>query len=603
LDPDWTLILGHRRCAAMLKFQPTSLAASPLVRLSFRHCFSSQPISFVLQQDGGRGAASGPLSRFLVLEYIGLLMRVLACDELRQIGHDAVRRADTSEALLIQRAGYAVAQFCLAHFKFRTVCVICGNGGNGTDGLMAAQVLSGIAEQVSVIVLATDEKALSADAAAICRNFPVSPLWVGDEAGFEDDAVQSALEADLIVDAVAGTGFKPPFEGTAKKAVEVINRASGIVVSVDLPSGVEPERTARVHQGGNESVFAHGVITFVGPKPAHVFGELTSGPIAVSELGVQPSLASSQTGLSVITGQDVWITFPPRPEEANKGDFGHVLVIGGALDRAGSAGLSGIAALRTGAGLVTVACPRSSQPTIAGFAQELMTHGLPEAEGTISAAAHEKIGQLMTAADVVVLGPGFSRNDPTAELVGWAADHCPSPLVFHPDALSAIIRKKPELSRGNSKLRVLILEPEQAAELLAINLDELQKDRVGAARRIADQRQSCVVLKGFRMIVAGASGETWINMTGNSALAKSGSDDVLSGIMAAAISRHPENRPGFLKELDVASAVYLHGLTGDLARDIFHENTVLATDLLETLSDAFRDCEQQIDRDLFYLHK
>jgi NAD(P)H-hydrate epimerase len=530
-------------------------------------------------------------------------MRILTSDEVRQIELAAADRADTSAALLIQRAGYAVAQFCLAHFKFKSVCVICGNGGNGRDGSMAAKVLSGIAEQVSVIVLATDEKALSPEAAAICMNLPVRPLWVGDEVGFQDDAVQSALEADLIIDAVAGTGFKPPLEGTAKKAVEAINRTSGIVVSVDLPSGVEPESTARVHQDRNEAVFSHGVITFVGPKPAHVFGELTSGPIAVSELGVQPSLVSSKTGLSVITGQDVWSTFPPRPDEANKGDFGRALVIGGTLDRAGSAGLAGIAALRTGAGLVTVACPKSSQPTIASFAPELMTHGLPEAEGTISAAAHEKMAQLMANADVVVVGPGFPHNEQTAELVCWAADHCPSPLVFHPDALSAIIRKTPALSSGNSRFRVLIFDSEQAAQLLAINVDELQKDRVGAARRIAGQTQSCVVLKGFRTIIAGTSGETWINMTGNAALAKSGSDDVLSGIMAAAIARHPEGRPGFLKEMDVASAVYLHGLAGDLARDIFHENTVLATDLLETLSDAFRDCEQQIDRDLFYLHK
>jgi NAD(P)H-hydrate epimerase len=315
---------------------------------------------------------------------------------------------------------------------------------------------------------------------------------------------------------------------------------------------------------------------------------------------------SSQTGLSVITGQDVRITFPPRPEEANKGDFGHVLVIGGALEHAGSAGLAGIAALRTGAGLVTVACPRSSQPTIAGFAPELMTHGLPEAEGTISVAAHEQISRLMADRDVVVLGAGLPHNEQTAELVSWAAHHCPSPLMFHPDALSAIVRKKPELSHGNSKLRVLIFDSEVAAQFLAINLAELQADRVGAARRLASRTQSCVVLKGFRTIIAGTSGETWINMTGNAGLAKSGSDDVLSGIMAAAIARHarhPESRPDFLKELDVASAVYLHGLAGDLARDIFHENTVLATDLLETLSDAFRDCEQQIDRDLFYLHK
>jgi NAD(P)H-hydrate epimerase len=531
-------------------------------------------------------------------------MRVLTRDELRQILHDAEGRADTSASVLIQRAGYAVAQFCLAHFKFRSVCVVCGKGGNGTDGLMAAQVLSGVAEQTSVIVLATEEKALSPEAAAICASLTVNPIWVFDEAGFQADTVQLALEADLVIDAVIGTGFKPPLEGISQKAVEAINHASGIVVSVDVPSGVEPDNKSRVHQGSSEAVFSHGVITFVAPKLSHVFGELTSGPVAVSELGVQPTLVSNQTGLSVTTGQEVRITFPPRPDGAHKGDFGHVLVIGGSLDKAGAAGLAGIAALRTGAGLVTVACPRSSQPTIAGFAPELMTHGLLEAEdGTISLGAREEIVQLLAAADVVVLGPGLSRDEETSELVWWVANHCQSSLVVYPDALNAIITRKPELPRENSKLRVLVFEPEAAAEFLGIRMDKLQADMAAATRRIAQETQSCIVLKDFRTIVAGLSGETWISMTGNSALAKNGCDDALSGIIAAALAAHPTNRSPLLGELDVASAVYLYGLAGDLARDLFHENTVLATDLLETLSDAFRDCELQADRGLFYLRK
>jgi len=140
-----------------------------------------------------------------------------------------------------------------------------------------------------------------------------------------------------------------------------------------VPFGVEQDNDAPVHEGDSDVVFAHAVITFIAPNSAHIFGNLTAGPIAVSELGVQPSLVSHETGLSVVTAQEVRITFPPRPDEAHKGDFGHVLVIGGPLDTAGSAALAGIAALRTGAGLVTIASPRSSQPTIAGFAPELMT--------------------------------------------------------------------------------------------------------------------------------------------------------------------------------------------------------------------------------------
>lgn len=530
-------------------------------------------------------------------------MRVLTSDEVRHIAVEAASRTDTPAALLIQRAGYAVAQFCLAHFKFRSVCVVCGAGGSGDYGQMAAQVLSGIVEQVSTIILAKDAGALSAEAGAICDSLATEPMWVSDEAGFQQEGIQQALEAELIIDAVAGSGFKAPLEGVARKAVEAINQASGIVVSIGVPSGVEPDSNAPAHEGGSEAVFAHAVITFVAPNAAHVFGKLTAGPIAVTELGVQPSLVSHETGLSVVTAQEVRITFPPRPDEAHKGDFGHVLVIGGALDHAGGAALAGIAALRTGAGLVTIACPRSAQPTVAGFAPELMTEGLDEnAAGRISLAARDKIVELLAKADAVVLGPDTSRDDETAQFMQWLIGNCPAPLVLHDVGLPDMSTHRAQKS-GEERLRVIVLDAEEAAAFLRIQIQEVEADRIDAARRLARQTDACIVLKGLKTIIAGRSGETWISMTGNSALAKNGADDALCGMIAAALTRHTGDRTALLRELDVASAVYLYGLAGDLARDIFQENTLLATDLLETLSDAFRDCELQADRGLFYLRR
>jgi ADP-dependent NAD(P)H-hydrate dehydratase / NAD(P)H-hydrate epimerase len=532
------------------------------------------------------------------------LMRILTSDEVRQIEVEAASRADTPGSLLIQRAGYAVAQFCLAHFKFRSVCVVCGAGANGANGLVAAQVLSGIAEQVSSIVLAKDEIALSAEAAAICNSLATEPMWISDETAFQDEPIQQALEADLIVDAVAGTEFKRPLEKIARKAVEAINQASGIVVSIGVPSGVDPDSEVPVHEGSSEAVFAHGVITFVAPNPAHIFGKLTSGPVAVSELGVQPSLVSHAAGVSVVTAQEVRITFPPRPDEAHKRDFGHVLVIGGTLNQTGGAALAGIAALRTGAGLVTIACPRSAQPIIAGFAPELMTEGLAENEaGTISLAARDKIAELLAKADAVVLGPESRGDDETQKFTQWLVDNYAGPLMLHNIGLLAAPANRKEKSE-EQQLRVVVLDVKEAAVFLGVNnINDLHSDYVDAARRIAEQTGYCTVLQGLRTIVAGVSGETWISMTGNSALAKKGADDALRGMIAAALARHPSDRPTLLRELDVASAVYLHGLAGDLARDIFHENTLLASDLLETLSDAFRDCELQSDRGLFYLRK
>ena len=575
-------------------------------------------------------------------------MRILTCDEVRQAEHDAIGRPGMSTLVLMQRAGYAVAQFCLSNFKFSSVCAVCGKGNNGGDGLVAAESLHRTGDEVSVIILAKDPSELSADAAAMCSRLSLQPIWIGSEVDLKSEAVRQALSADLILDAIVGTGFKPPLRGLARKAVELINDAFGTIVAVDLPSGVDADSRTPFERLEEAAVFSHGIATFIAPKPAHVFGELTSGAIAVSELGVQPVLVPNTTGLEVITGQEVGITFPPRSRDANKGQFGHVLVIAGSRGKAGAAGMAGLAALRTGAGLVTVACARSIQSTIAGFAPELMTEELPETEeGTISEAAADGMEALLAGKDVVVLGPGLSRNHETAAFIRKLVSHCPAPLVLDADGLNAFEGRHGEL-RGAANLRVLTPHPGEAARLMGISIEQIQEDRIETARRIAIETGACVVLKGSRTVVAGISGETWINMTGNPAMAKGGSGDVLSGIIAAALARRAVAAPqyqhiggsdpqppgtwmkeiygsdprekerkylaqqlqrnsalasAFLKDVSVASAVHLHGLAGDFARDMLHENTVLARNLSEHLSEAFRDCELQVDKNLFYLQK
>ena len=542
-------------------------------------------------------------------------MRILTADEVREAERQAMARPGISTLVLMQRAGHAVAQFCLAHFKFSSVCVVCGKGNNGGDGFVAAEALREVAGNVSVIVLAKDAGDLSPDAAAMCSRMTVPPTWVASETEFQDANIRNTLGgADLIIDAIVGTGFKPPLRGLARKAVEAINEALGAVVAVDLPSGVDADRKTPLHKTDDDVVFAHGIVTFIAPKPAHVLGELTTGPIAVSELGIQPVLIPNQSGLEVTTGQEAGITFPPRLQDANKGQFGHVLVIAGSVGKSGAAVLSGLAALRTGAGLVTVACPKSIQPTVAGFAAELMTEPLPEtAEGTISLAAANRVDSLLTGKDVIVLGPGLSRNEETATFVRQLVTRSKLPLVLDADGLNAFAGHYQELKVSSGNFVALTPHPGEAARLIGSSTKDIQTDRLETARRISRETAACVVLKGSRTIVAGASGESWINMTGNPALAKGGSGDVLSGIVGAALARHdthPTAQSGkeekaklFLKDASVAAAVYLHGLAGDVARDMLHENTVLATDLLDSLSESFRDCELQMDRGLFYLQK
>src|SRR5215813_14977374 len=190
-------------------------------------------------------------------------MRVLTANEVREAERQALTQPEISTLVLMQRAGHAVAQFCLAHFKFSSVCVVCGKGNNGGDGFVAAEALREIAGNVSVIVLAGDAGELSPDAAAMRSRMTVQPIWVASETEFQDENLRNALGgADLIIDAIVGTGFKPPLRGLARKAVEAINDAMGTVVAVDLPSGVDADSKAAAHEQ-NDAVFAHAIVTFI----------------------------------------------------------------------------------------------------------------------------------------------------------------------------------------------------------------------------------------------------------------------------------------------------------------------------------------------------
>ena len=539
-------------------------------------------------------------------------MRILTCSE----AATAANGPEASPQLLIQRAGYAVAQFCASQFKFRSVCVVCGRGKKGGTGLIAAAALQPIAETVWVIVLARAADELSADVAA-CLGGDIEPIWIADEAGLAGAAAQHALGADLIIDAIVGTGFKPPLRGLAVAAVAAVNDAPGTVVAIDVPSGIDADSGTPIDATGGNMVFAHGVIALIAPKPAHVFAQLTAGPIAINEVGVQPAFVPGARGLDVLTGRDVGVTFPPLPNNGREVDLGHVLVIAGAPGEAGAAALAGMAALNAGAGRVTVACPKSIASTVAGFSAALMTCGLPETgEGTIAAAAGEEIDLLLAGKNVVVLGPGLGRSRETSSFIQRLAERCTLPLVLDGDGLDGCAGAGPELTRA-AAVCTLLIDTEQAARLTGAATADIAADRVEAARRVSRANDACVVLKGWRTVVAGASGEAWINMSGNAVLTKAGMDAVLCGVIGAALARHrgdpawaaeptQTNRPlhrRVLDDLHVAAAVHLHGLAADIARDALHDNVVTAPDLLEALVEAFRDCDLQVERNLFYLRK
>jgi NAD(P)H-hydrate epimerase len=569
-------------------------------------------------------------------------MKIVTAEEMRAIDRATTEKYGVPSLTLMENAGTAVAEFAQKHFDFTSVCAVCGKGNNGGDGFVAARKLHAAGKEVTVIVLAKSAKELRGDAAEMFKKLPMSALWVADEKDFSKPAIEQALKSDLILDAILGTGFKPPLEGLGRVAVEVINKRDSSVLSVDIPSGAYSDSFLPAKAQGLMTK-SDGVVTFSAPKPVHVFGSVTDGPIAVAQIGSPDDLIDGTSKLAIQVGdlRYLGLVYAPRPAEAHKGDFGHILVVGGSVGKAGAAAMAGMAALRSGAGLVTVACPRSVQPTVASFAPEIMTEAFPETvAGTLALEALEHIEKLLPRKDVVVLGPGLSRNAETDQLIRQMLPKLvpEAKIVLDADGLNAFAGHAEELHAHC--LLILTPHPGEMSRLTGIPASESQNERLKIARQVAKDHGAIVVLKGHRTVTASPSGEVWINMTGNPGMAKGGSGDVLSGIIATC---HTQMQGGFMmrrsaemgnrikelmrrrdegdsaaeRELEefsrnnifdmfaliTAAAVCLHGCAGDMARDLYGEASMVATDVIECIGKAI-SLSQQATREKFaYLQR
>ncbi|MBZ5531385.1 MAG: NAD(P)H-hydrate dehydratase [Acidobacteriia bacterium] len=567
-------------------------------------------------------------------------MKIVTAAEMREIDRLTTEQYGVPSLTLMENAGTAVAEFAQKHFDFNYVCVVCGKGNNGGDGLVAARKLQEAGKKVAVIILAKSSDELRGDAAEVFKTLPMKPLWVAEESDFERPEVQSELKSELILDAIVGTGFKSPLQGLGRKAVEVINQAASPVLAIDIPSGAYSDSFLPARAQGLMAK-ADAVVTFTAPKPVHVFGDLTSGPIAVVSIGTEWKIVEQvavSLKLHATFSGHVTSFFLPREVDAHKGNFGHILVIGGSVGKAGAAAMAGLAALRTGAGLVTVASPKSVQPTVASFAPEFMTDALPEtSEGTVCSQALSQLKKLAEGKDVIVLGPGLSHNSETADTIRQLLPELSTPVVLDADGLNAFEGHTDQL-RNESGL-ILTPHPGEMARIAGSPVGEGAESRLKVVREIAHRHDAIVVLKGHRTLTASKNGQVWVNTSGNPGMAKGGSGDVLSGIIAATLLFRMNDR-GFMlgsqseevKELlrrrdagdqdaqqaidefsanaiygwvatIVSSAVYLHGLAGDIARDLYGENSMIATDMINCLGEAFDVCEHEAHGKFAYLQR
>lgn len=506
-------------------------------------------------------------------------MKIVTAAEMRAIDRATSERFGVPSLTLMENAGSAVADHVLKHHGDAVkILVFCGKGNNGGDGFVAARKLHEAGKTVQVLLLA-DRVDLRGDAATMFDKLPLQAVVVHSSEDWSDERVRLALPADLYLDAILGTGFKPPVGGLYADAIGLLNASKVPVVAVDIPSGADADA---VSSQTGVIARADGIVTFTAARPAHVFSTLSNGATYVAEIGSPPEAIVSSLNLNVITAHDFASMVAPRAVESNKGNYGHVLVVGGSLRKTGSVAMAGMSALRAGAGLATVATAKSVLPTVAGFHPELMTEALDETrEGTIAVGATARLVILAKGKSVLAIGPGISRNFETAELVRTLAANSEIPVVLDADGLNAFENRTEELS-GKGRVLVITPHPGEMARLAGCSTADVQKDRLGIARKFAHDHELIVVLKGNRTLVVRPDGEAWVNTTGNPGMSTGGTGDILTGMVAAMIAQNPKDVLAA-----VCAAVHLHGLAGDVMREIVGEHSMVATDLLRGLPDAF----------------
>jgi NAD(P)H-hydrate epimerase len=510
-------------------------------------------------------------------------MRVLNGAQMREADRRTINDIGVPSLVLMENAGHQVVAAMESAFDelaSRRVAVLCGRGNNGGDGFVIARTLSQQGLKVGVFLLgrAADVEGNARTNLDIVGQLGLPVIELPDSQAWELHGPE-VVRFDLLVDAVLGTGLSKPLAGLLRTVVADINASPIPVVAVDVPTGLSTDS----HAVTGEAIQAALTVTLGAPKLPLVLppGEACAGDLVIADIGIPSSVIDGLDGprLELVTPADVRRLIPVRPSDAHKGDFGHVLVVAGSPGKSGAACLAGLAALRSGAGLVTVATPRSCLSAVAGGAAEYMTLPLSEsADGTVDADALVQV--LDFPCDVIAVGPGLGTGSGPAAVVRGLVARARPPVVLDADGLTVFARDPAELLGRDGTDLVITPHPGEMGRLCGTPTDAVQVDRVEVARAFASEHRVHVVLKGARTVIATPDGAAFVNMTGNPGMATGGTGDVLTGVTAAWIGQI------LGAEAACQVAVYLHGLAGDLAARRRGEVALIASDVIDALGRA-----------------
>ncbi|MBV8865222.1 MAG: NAD(P)H-hydrate dehydratase [Acidobacteriaceae bacterium] len=508
-------------------------------------------------------------------------MKILTAAEMREVDRLTIERGIPG-LILMENAGSRVVDFLertFAPLGQERALVVCGKGNNGGDGFVIARQLftRKLCRELTVVEL-FDPAELTGDAAANRRMLDACSCPVHRKLPNE------LAPPTIVVDAILGTGLSGPVkEGAALDGIRVINQGFPLArkVAVDIPSGLSSDETKPT----GEFVKVDYTVTFTAAKRSQCLSPNCEnvGQLTIASIGSPAEYCETNPAfrLNLTTPESIHHLFTKRPRDSNKGMYGHVLVVGGSFGKSGAPAMAGLGSYRSGAGLVTIALPKSALTTVAAVRPELMTEPLEEtASGRVRFSETPKLLDLAKKMTVLAIGPGLGTEDETVRLVKALYEQAEIPAVVDADALNALAGSLPH----TYKIRILTPHPGEMSRLTGKSVKEVQADRLGSAQQLAKGSGATVVLKGDRTIIAFPDGETWVNPTGSPAMATGGTGDVLTGMVAGLVGQHTEDW-----KRAVVAAVWLHGRSGELGGKRWGEEAMLATDLLDFLPEAMNE--------------
>jgi NAD(P)H-hydrate epimerase len=515
-------------------------------------------------------------------------MKAITSDEMRTLEAFAVKLGIPAR-ILMEIAGMKVANIALHEIKrARSACVICGSGGNGGDGFVAARYIHNAGIRTDVFLISSEGKISSQDVLdnlKILKGLDINAVELSSSDGL-DKLKSSIISSDIVIDAIYGIGFRGEVNDAASAVIDLVNKTKidikdkrrYCVLSIDVPSGADASTGAVA----SKCVEADITVTFEYPKlgllkyPASKF----AGKVITTSIGIpRPNPVEPQAhihaetgmpakgkpeGLQVTDPMFVAGSVPKRNVDSNKGDYGKVLVIAGSSGMMGAAVLTANAALRTGSGLVTLCVPDKIKDIVNSMSLETVVAGFSELD--------EKLKDC----DVIALGPGLSRSKDAVKLVRGLilSKKIKAPMVIDADGLNAI--SDPSILKRSGKDIILTPHPREFSRLSGKKVEEIQRDRAGSAGRFASKYGVTLVLKGAYSVIAGKR-NIYVNPTGNPGMASAGVGDVLTGIIASLIGQGVEPFKA------AVAGAYVHGMAGNLAVSIKGEHGIIASDIIDSI--------------------